>query len=74
MWGVFWVDVSNTTLAEAGYMNIATTIGIAAQTLEDAKQALSNVKHPWLLVLDNADNPDVDYQQYIPDGVSSAVI
>ena len=35
---------------------------------------LANLKHPWLLVLDNADDPDVDYQQYFPDGPLGVVM
>ena len=38
------------------------------QTWEDGRQGLANLKEPWLLVLDNADNPDIDYQQYFPTG------
>jgi hypothetical protein len=58
---VFWVDISNPTLAEEGYLKIATSLGITAQKLDKAKQALSNVTYPFLLVLDNADDPEIDY-------------
>jgi tetratricopeptide (TPR) repeat protein len=37
-----------------------------AQTGEDARLGIANLIYPCLLVLDNADDPDVDYQQYFP--------
>lgn len=42
--------------------------------MEDARQGLANVKESWLLVLDNADDPDVDYQCYFPAGLLGVVI
>ena len=65
-WGVFWIDVSTTSLAESGFLGIANLLRITAQTWETARQALANLKEPWLLVLDNADDPHVDYHQYFP--------
>ena len=41
---------------------------------KDAQQGLASLKEPWLLVLDNADSPNVDYQQYFPAGASDVVI
>ena len=64
-WGVFWIDVSSTSLAERSLLNLAQTLSLAAQTWEDACLGIANLKHPWLLVLDNAD-PALDYQPYIP--------
>jgi hypothetical protein len=61
-WGVFWVDVSTASLAEDGFWDIANRLNVSVQTLEAARQGLANTKHSWLLVLDNADNPEVDYQ------------
>ncbi|KAL9001999.1 MAG: hypothetical protein Q9188_005051 [Gyalolechia gomerana] len=73
-WGVFWVDVSTTSLAESNFLNIASKLSIPAQSLEEARQGLANIKRSWLLVLDNADDPDVDYQRYFPAGPSGVVI
>ena len=73
-WGVFWVDVSTSSLAEFAFLDIASRLQISAQTWEDTRQGLANVQHPWLLVLDNADDPNFDYQRYIPEGPSGVVM
>ncbi|ERF74884.1 hypothetical protein EPUS_09291 [Endocarpon pusillum Z07020] len=69
-WGVFWVDASTETLAESGFLNLADKLQIAAQTLDEARQGLANVKKRWLLVLDNAHDPKIDYQRYFPAGIA----
>ena len=65
-WGVFWVDVSTDALAEAAFRDIAGELRSPTRTVEGAQRGLANVRKPWLLVLDNADNPHVDYQRYFP--------
>ena len=47
-------------------MDLAHKLALPPQTWEDACLAIANLKHPWLLVLDNADNPEIDYQPYFP--------
>lgn len=71
---MFWVDVSTETLAESGFLDIAGRLQIPAKKLEEARQGLANVQQPWLLVLDNADDPKVDYQRYFPAGSRGVVI
>ncbi|EXJ96330.1 hypothetical protein A1O1_01456 [Capronia coronata CBS 617.96] len=73
-WGVFWVDVSTSSLAENGFLDIATRLQISASTWEDGRQALANVQQPWMLVLDNADDLDVDYQTYFPPGSAGVMV
>ena len=73
-WGVFWIDVSTTTLAERSFLDLADKLSIPAQTWEDACLGIANLNHSWLLVLDNADSPDVDYQDYFPGGTLGVVI
>ena len=73
-WGLFWVDVSTEALAVSGFLNIAKRLRIPAQTLDEVRQVLANIYEPWLLILDNADNPHVDYQRYLPTGSSGVVI
>ena len=68
LWGAFWVDVSDQSTAERDFLAIAHLLGSPAQSWEEAQQKLARVEHPWLLVLDNADDPDMDYQRYFPAG------
>jgi tetratricopeptide (TPR) repeat protein len=73
-WGVFWVDVSSVTSAETGFLTMAKIIHAAAENLEEARQALSNIQQPWLLILDNADDCHFDYQAYLPTGNYGVVL
>jgi NB-ARC domain len=72
--GVFWIDVSTPHLAETGFLDIARRLHIPTQNWEDGRQSLANMTQSWLLVLDNADDPHVDYQQYFPAGPSGVVM
>ena len=68
------MDVSTNATAEKGYLDAAARLHISTPTLEVARGALASVERPWLLILDNADDPDVDYQQYIPSGEFGVVL
>jgi len=71
---VFWVDVSTTTSAESGFLAIGSRLNLAAPGIDDVLQSLANIKHRWLLILDNADDTEVDYQQYFPTGCTGVII
>ncbi|KAH7401028.1 P-loop containing nucleoside triphosphate hydrolase protein [Phaeosphaeria sp. MPI-PUGE-AT-0046c] len=73
-WGVFWVDVGNPSTAKNGFLAVAKALGFSAKGVEESLQLLSNTKDRWLLVLDNADDPEFDYAAYIPSGNQGAVI
>ena len=73
-WGVFWLDVSTTALAESSFLDIANSLSITSQNWENARLGIANLKHPWLLVLDNADDLEVDYQHYFPDSAYGVVL
>ncbi|KAK5991124.1 Nephrocystin-3-like protein [Cladobotryum mycophilum] len=75
-WGVFWVDVGTKATATAGFLRIGRMLGSQAREIDDVLLLLSNCKpqNKWLLVLDNADDPDTDYQDYIPSGDRGAVL
>ena len=49
-------------------------IGRAAESVSEALQVLAATKQSWLLILDNADDPNIDYQLYLPSGTHGAVI
>ena len=71
---MFWVDVDKKSTAESDFIAIAKRIGHSVESLHDALQVLANTKQTWLLILDNADDPNVDYQVYFPSGTHSAVL
>ncbi|RYP60832.1 hypothetical protein DL770_009910 [Monosporascus sp. CRB-9-2] len=75
-WGVFWVDVSSDSSAKAGFSTIAKMLASRGTESDDPLRLLSNIdpKRHWLLILDNADDPEVDYQQYCPSGTRGAVL
>ncbi|KIW10708.1 hypothetical protein PV08_11672 [Exophiala spinifera] len=74
LWGIFWVDVSTPSQAENGFLDIASRLQISASTWEDGRQGLANIRQPWMLVLDNADDPNVDYQAYFPPSTCGVVV
>lgn len=63
---LYRVDVSSTGEAERSFLDLSRTLSLSASTWEESRLGIANLKKPWLLVLDNADNPDLDYQPYIP--------
>lgn len=73
-WGIFWIDVNTLTSAEIGFSFVANRLNITTRTWEDTRQALANIKKPWLLVLDNADDLAVDYQRYFPSGPQGVIL
>ena len=73
-WGIFWVDVSSESTATASFLRISNILGSSAEDIDDTRQLLSNAKDDWLLVLDNADDPDTDYERYFPSGTRGAIL
>ena len=71
---MFWVDVSNPDIAKTSFIAVARMFGVEVDSVEDACGLLANRKKPWLLILDNADDPSFDYQVYIPSGTQGSVI
>ena len=73
-WAVLWVDVSSPSIAKSDFIAVAKTLGVLVESIDDARQVLANTKKSWLLILDNADDPVFDYQEYLPSGTHGAVI
>ncbi|KAI4164739.1 MAG: hypothetical protein LQ342_001714 [Letrouitia transgressa] len=66
-WGVFWVDASSDENAQHSFRTIA-NVGGVDPNIKSATSWLSSLTYPWLLVLDNADNPDIPIDRYLPGG------
>src|SRR6186713_216864 len=73
-WGVFWVDVGTPSSAANDFIAVAKMLGHSVESVYDALQVLANANQDWLLILDNADDPDFNYQSYFPSGNRGAVI
>ncbi|KAK4985880.1 hypothetical protein LTR50_005669 [Elasticomyces elasticus] len=76
-WGVFWIDVNTFSNAQSSFIALATKIGPVGEpvkTFDKAKYVLANVDQRWLLILDNADDPTFDYENYFPSGNRGAII
>ncbi|KAM0310604.1 hypothetical protein ACHAO8_007970 [Botrytis cinerea] len=73
-WGVFWVDVGMASTAESKFIAIAKLLGRSVENVSDALQVLATIKQSWLLILDNADDPNFDYQAYFPSGTHGAIL
>lgn len=48
--------------------------GANAESFEDVKTWLANIPHSWLLIIDNADNPKIDYAIFLPSGHKGNII
>ena len=66
-WGVFWIDASSRESAAHTFSEIA-KIGRVEPNELAAKNWLSNLEHPWLLLIDNADDPDISVEDFFPEG------
>lgn len=72
-WGVFWIDASNEEKAESGFADLGQQAGKGA-TFAAGMHWLSTATRPWFLVVDNADDPDMDVSRYIPAGGKGHVL
>ena len=72
-WGVFFIDTSSADMAEQGFSTMARICKVGDK-MEDFKRYLTNSLEPWLLILDNADDPSLDISQYFPVGNRGSII
>ncbi|KAE8449286.1 hypothetical protein EG329_008186 [Mollisiaceae sp. DMI_Dod_QoI] len=72
-WGVFWIDATTDATAEMGFAELG---GLAKKdtTFEAGMHWLSNCREPWLLVIDNADDCNMDVSRYFPAGGRGHII
>ena len=70
---MFYVDASSVETLTSVYKAIAEHYKVG-NTAESAKHYLSVLKTPWLLVLDNADDPNLDLGPFIPGCQHGSVI
>ncbi|KAL8702800.1 MAG: hypothetical protein Q9201_004016 [Fulgogasparrea decipioides] len=64
----------NNATAEQGLIDIGRRCGVLEPSVVNVRSWLACKDRRWLLVIDNADNPDVDYAPYIPSGKSGDIL
>ncbi|KAF8598134.1 FabD/lysophospholipase-like protein [Ceratobasidium sp. AG-I] len=64
-WDVFYIDATSDQTASAGLSALAKAAN-AGTTQEEALAWLESKQERWLLVLNNADDPKLNLQQYFP--------
>ena len=72
-WGVFWIDASSEENAENSFASLGQQMGRGA-TFTGGMYWLSQCTKPWLLVIDNADDPEMDVSRYFPVGGSGHIL
>lgn len=72
-WGVFWIDASSDDSAKHTFSSIA-QIGGVDRNIRAAKSWLSSLELPWLLLIDNADDPQIPIEDYFPEGERGFVL
>lgn len=72
--GVFYIDASNAATADRNFVEISRVCKIRRlwegveleEQIQITRSWLSRQKHPWILMIDNADSTGVQLQKYIP--------
>ena len=72
-WGIFFIDASSASAAERGLLAISQNFA-AEKSVEGIKRWFSNHTRPWLLIFDNADDPQLDIARFFPTGGRGAVL
>ena len=73
-WGIFWVDARSKSSITNGFAAIARLCGHQDESLEGMMMWLQNSPQSWLLILDNADNRDVDMARFLPAGRNGSIL
>ncbi|KAH7370755.1 tetratricopeptide repeat domain protein [Rhexocercosporidium sp. MPI-PUGE-AT-0058] len=71
-WGIFWIDASSTETAQEGFFRIARTCKLE-ESVDTIKSWLSTQQN-WLLIFDNADDPDLDISKFFPRCAESTIL
>lgn len=72
-WGVFFVDGSSRKNASSSYAEIATLGGVEPNE-RAAKNWLMTRALPWLLIIDNVDDEDIDVDELLPQGEKGCIL
>ncbi len=70
---MFFIDTSSDDMAEKGFSTMARICKVG-ETTQDFKRHLTNSEEPWLLILDNADDPSLEISQFFPVGDRGTIL
>jgi len=73
-WGVFWVNGSSHMHLKRTFSTNVSAIGKVEANVNAALHWLSNRTEPWLLIIDNADDPDLKLDEYLPKGNRGCIL
>ena len=73
-WGIFWIDGRSQTSITDGFTSIARRCGHHDTSIEGAISWLQDASHSWLLIIDNADNKDMDLTPFLPAGKNGSIL
>ncbi|KAI9656947.1 MAG: hypothetical protein M1831_004495 [Alyxoria varia] len=65
-WGTFWLDVRSPSSVQQGCDSICEQCDVEDPSISNVKRILSQCTKPWLLFIDNADDSNTDYSQFLP--------
>lgn len=72
-WGIFWIDGNSEDTIRHTFSNVAKIGGVEPNELA-AKNWLSNLNYPWLLLIDNADDRNMDLEEHFPAGERGVIL
>lgn len=72
-WGIFWIDATSTETARQSFAKLGKLGGLEA-TQSAGKHWLSNSDEPWLLIINNADDPLLDLANLFPEGDRGCIL
>ncbi|KAL8696273.1 MAG: hypothetical protein Q9224_002880 [Gallowayella concinna] len=72
-WGVFWINASSRQSVQHTYSTIAQVGGVEPNE-RAAKDWLANLDRPWLLLVDNADDPHTSLEEHFPQGDRGVIL
>jgi tetratricopeptide (TPR) repeat protein len=72
-WGIFWIDASTDESIQQSFTQVARLLQVD-ENIESVRRSLANTSQPWLLVFDNADDPNFSLYPHLPTGNRGDII